>query len=101
MKQFYYVHTQNGQARDIVFEKPVRKICLTSTTDCNVGIKFPDGSVSKNFLVLAKTPLYLDFQSRNNGGGLKTLTFLSTEASGDVYISVCEYGTGGDIDWYK
>ena len=101
MKQFYYVRTTPGQLRDIVFEKPVRKICLMTTADCTVCIKFPDGSVSKNFLLVAKTPLYLDFQSRNNGGGVKTLSFLSASEAGDMYISVCEYGTGGDIDWYK
>lgn len=40
-----------------------------------------------NFYLPSNTPVYLDFQSAN--------------VDSDIYVSVVEYGSDGDNDWFK
>lgn len=41
------------------------------------------------------------FQSANNGGGVKTIYVAGDNVVTNVRFSIVEYGTGGNIDWYK
>lgn len=82
------------------FEHPVRKINIVTTVDYMMFIDFKD-SQSLGYLIPGRVPLYFDFQSANNGGGIKSLQFRSYGKEGTVYVSVIEYGTGGNNDWYK
>ena len=56
-----------------------------------------------NFYLPSNTPVYLDFQSANSGKSVTSLEFksFSTELNSDIYVSVVEYGSDGDNDWFK
>ena len=52
--------------------------------------------------IYARMPFYLDFQSANNGGGVSEIYVTpATSSVGFMSVSIIEYGTGGNIDWYK
>ena len=79
MRQFYTLTTKGdaGKYEKLEFVKPVRKMCVISdVSPAYLRFVFPDDSASSTFFVPVGEPLYLDFQSANNG-------------------------TGGNIDWYK
>ena len=86
----------------IVFEKPVRKLSITVSHDVTIKLHFTDGSTSDEHTIYARTPLYLDFQTANNGGGVSEIYVTpATSSGGFMSVSIIEYGTGGNIDWYK
>lgn len=66
-----------------------------------MSLKFSNGTFSDEFCFPANRELPLDFQSANNGGGVSELYFKPASSLYNVYVTVSEYGTGGDIDWYK
>ena len=81
----------------MTFAKPVRK-CIISASGgiARVALKFSDAfNIPTNMIVS------LDFQSVNNGGGVNGLYFIQSDNVYYVSVSVSEYGTGGNIDWYK
>lgn len=101
MKQFYRVDI-HADERALVFEKPVRKLSITVSHDATIRLHFTDGSRSDEHTVYARTPVYLDFQSANNGGGVSEIYLkAATPSGGFMSVSIIEYGTGGNIDWYK
>lgn len=101
MRQFYRIKV-TSEEQAIVFEKPVRKLSISASFDTTIKLHFTDGSVSEAHTLYARFPLYLDFQTANNGGGVSAIYVTEATTSGG-FASVCiiEYGTGGDIDWYK
>ena len=101
MKQFYSVQL-TSEEKAIVFEKPVRKLSISASFDATIKLHFTDGSVSEAHTLYARNPLYLDFQTANNGGGVSEIYLTEATKSGGVAsVSIIEYGTGGNIDWYK
>ena len=101
MRQFYRIQVLNEE-QVITFVQPVRKLSIAASFDIIIQLHFTDGSVSEEHTLYARTPLYLDFQSANNGGGVSEIYVKAATASvGFVSVSIIEYGTGGDIDWYK
>lgn len=101
MRQFYFVQAELNEVSSFNFVQPVRKICIVSDANISVTLSYSDRSQSQPMKVFAKTPYYLDFQTANNGGGLSSLNVQAIGTAGGVYVSVVEYGTGGNIDWYK
>lgn len=104
MTQFYNIKVPAGKAEPsaIVFSRPVRKISVNSTGFAHLTLKFSDGTHSPIWLLAANETTLIDFQSANNGGGVPAIYF-NSDANKDYYVavSVVEYGTGGNIDWYK
>lgn len=68
MRQFYRMQVTE-QERKITFVQPVRKLSISASFDTTIKLHFSDGSVSEAHTLYARNPLYLDFQSANNGGG--------------------------------
>ena len=103
LKQFYSTSSTDSvdDIPRVEFEQPVRKICIIATTDYLMTIDFSDKTQSSSYLIPSRLPSYFDFQSANNGGGIKSLKFRSYGKQGMIHISVIEYGTGGNNDWYK
>lgn len=104
MKQFYAFQTSGvkDEEKDFEFVQPVLKMCVESSSDIAISIPFSDTSDSEHFILLGKTPIYFDFQSANNGGGVKRIRLTSGSSPQIVRVSVIEYGTGGNNnDWYK
>lgn len=103
MRQFYQYLADPDNYTVVIFKKPVRKICIESNGDIFIRLDFSGDEKSVEFRIYAKTPTYLDFQSANNGGGVSGFSVRASKESGSnaVYVSVGEYATGGDIDWYK
>lgn len=86
----------------LVFEKPVRKLSITVSHDATIRLHFTDGKTSDEHTLYARTPIYMDFQTANNGGGVSEIYVTQATASGGfMSVSIIEYGTGGNIDWYK
>lgn len=101
MKQFYRIEL-SSEEKAIVFEKPVRKLSISASFDTSIRLHFTDGSKSESHTLYSRHPLYLDFQSANNGGGVSAIYVTeATTSGGFVSVSIIEYGTGGNIDWYK
>lgn len=103
MTQFYNIRVPAGAERvPLVFERPVRKITTNSSAISYLLLKFTDGTYSKPFTFPSNAVVNLDFQSANNGGGVQAV-YLAPISDKDYYfsVSVIEYGTGGNIDWYK
>ena len=103
MKQFYNVRAPAGQstATPLKFEKPVRKIYVTATTNTNIFLQFSNGAASAYFPIYAGQYAIIDFQGANNGGGVTDIYVASGQNECYVAVSVIEYGTGGNIDWYR
>ena len=103
LRQFYTLNSTDSpdDVPRVEFEQPVRKINITATTDYLMYIDFSDSTQSSSYLIIPRFQCYFDFQSANNGGGIKSLKFRSYGKKGTIYISVIEYGTGGNNDWYK
>lgn len=103
MKQFYeFVIPPGGDARiRMSFVRPVRKCTIWATSQARMALKFSDGTFSEELRFQANHEIPLDFQSANNGGGVSELYFMPASSLYYVYVTVSEYGTGGDIDWYK
>lgn len=104
MRQFYTTTIPPHSTTSIrtTFEKPVRKLVIVATASMYIQIDFA-GGLSQRFFIPANVPVYLDFQSANNGGGIPYL-FANVTADNEnsclVTSSVTEYGTGGDVTWY-
>lgn len=103
MRQFYTALTTgtNLEFTPLEFDQPVRKTCVVADKTAYIRFKYSDQSVSSFFYLPANQALYLDFQSANNGGGVKTIYVADTGVVANVRFSIVEYGTGGNIDWYK
>lgn len=101
MKQFYRMQI-SSEEKAMVFEKPVRKLSISASFDTTIKLHFTDGSVSEAHTLYSRNPLYLDFQTANNGGGVSAIYLTeATKSGGFASVSIIEYGTGGNIDWYK
>lgn len=104
MRQFYMTTIPAHSTSSIrtTFVQPVRKIVITATALMFIQIDF-SGGVTQRFIVPANVPVYLDFQSANNGGGIPYMfANVITDKENPCLItsSVVEYGTGGDVTWY-
>ena len=75
MKQFYTAQTTTTELEftPLEFEYPVRKTCVVADKTAYIRFKYSDESFSDFFYLPANQALYLDFQSANNGGGVKTI----------------------------
>lgn len=101
MRQFYRIQLKSEE-QVITFVQPVRKLIISTSFDATLRLHFTGGGASEAHTVYARTPLYLDFQSANNGGGVSKIYLqAATTSGGFASISIIEYGTGGNIDWYK
>lgn len=98
MKQFYYISVTNV-FRSITFVQPVRKVMIVASRSLAMRI----AGLGTQFYVPTSQALYFDFQSGNTGKGVTSLEFkgFSADTSVDVYVSVSEYGSDGDNDWFK
>lgn len=97
MRQFYKELIGGSTGTTVQFVKPVRKILVECDTLIGLAIPFSD-----EFLCVPKQPVYLDFQSANNGGGVSSISLIpEADGGGIARLSVIEYGTGGNNDWYK
>lgn len=104
MRQFYSVTTTGtlGEFSTLEFVQPVRKMCLIAENAAGyLRFVYSDGSDSGVFFLPARQVVYLDFQSANNGGGVRTVSLADAGVQTQIRVSVIEYGTGGNIDWYK
>lgn len=102
MKQFYICQAGTGSYTLCSFDKPVRKLLVTSARSCWLAIPFSDESISKNFYIPGNQVVEIDFQTANSGNGCTGVELKATgDTGGNVYISVSEYGTVGNNDWYK
>lgn len=98
MKQFYYRSATNV-ADTLTFVQPVRKIVVVAGRSAALRIS----GTSVFFYIPANQVFYLDFQSANSGKGVTSVEIkgFSADQAVDVYISVTEYGSDGDNEWYK
>lgn len=103
MTQFYVAHTTatDLEFTPLEFEHPVRKTCVVADKSAYIRFKYSNGDLSNFFYLPANQAVYLDFQSANNGGGVKTIYVAGSGVVTNVRFSIIEYGTGGNIDWYK
>ena len=103
MRQFYKELIGGSTGTTTVqFVKPVRKILVECDMLIGLVIPFSDGNFSDEFLCSPHQPLYLDFQSANNGGGVSSIRLIpEADGGGIARLSVIEYGSDGDNDWYK
>lgn len=98
MKQFYYTSVTNVFG-SMTFVQPVRKVMVVASRSLALRI----AGLGTQFYVPGNQAVYFDFQSGNTGKGVTSLEFksFSADASVDVYVSVSEYGSDGDNDWFK
>ena len=98
MRQFYFIHVTDVFS-SITFVQPVRKVVIVTSRSLAMRIA---GSATL-FYVPSNQALYFDFQSGNTGKGVTSLEFksFSVDTGADVYVSVSEYGSDGDNDWFK
>lgn len=98
MKQFYYTSVP-ANFKTITFVHPVRKVAIVSSKSSAMRI----AGDNTYFYIPANFPVYLDFQSANSGKSVVSLEFksFSAENPSDIYVSVAEYGSDGDNDWFK
>lgn len=103
MKQFYSALTTGTafEFKPLEFDQSVLKMCVVADKAAYIKFIYSDGTISDIFYLPANRPLYLDFQSANNGGGVKTIYVAGDNVVTYVRFSIVEYGTGGNIDWYK
>ena len=102
MRQFYRMLADNETPAICNFEAPVRKFVMTAGRGCYVEIPYSDGTYSNMFYVPGNTCIYFDLQSVNGGKGCTSIAVVSGEATkAGAYISIVEYGSDGDNDWYK
>lgn len=102
MRQFYRVEARASEV-SVIFDKPVRRMCIESNEDVFMYFRFSATERSSEFAIFARTPMCLDFQSANHGGGVPNIVLRAVDQakSPQVFITISEYGTGGDINWYK
>ncbi len=104
MQQFCLATTSGtaGDYKELRFVQPVRKMSVTSDLGpAYLRLVYSDASVSSTFYVPPRVQVFLDFQSANNGGGVNAISVADAGVATNVRFSIIEYGTGGDIDWYK
>lgn len=103
MQQFYTAVTTatNLEFAPLEFKQSVRKMCVIADRTAYIKFKYSDGVSSDFFYLPSSHVVYLDFQSANNGGGVRTIYAAGGGSVTNVRFSIIEYGTGGNIDWYK
>ena len=102
MKQFYACNAAVGTYTNCNFNAPVRKITLSTVRGCYVRLPYGGGSYSESFLIPANYPTVIDFQSLNGGKGVSSIEVTAVaDVATVLYMSVIEYGSDGDNDWYK
>lgn len=105
MQQFYTAYTSETADtwQDISFRAPVRKAIFISD-DADVNLRLPGtkaGVSSLYFRLLKGVPIYLDFQSANCGVGITRVSIRAVDGKQHyVRISVSEYGSTGDNDYF-
>lgn len=101
MRQFYSVLIGGSTVRGAICKAREKNSCRVRHPN-RFGDTVSDGSFSDEFLCHPNQPVYLDFQSANNGGGVSSISLIPENGGGGVAkLSVIEYGTGGNNDWYK
>lgn len=68
-----------------------------------VSIPYSDNTYSEKFYIPQNLPVTLDLQSANGGKGCTSIDVGSgfSQSVSSVYVSIEEYGSDGDNDWYK
>ena len=103
MKQFYNIQVSGTKYEYLQFDAPVRKLLVSTVRGLFIVIPYRDGTDSANFYIPPNNSALIDLQSANSGKGCARLGFRATTAEGTsiAYLSVAEYGSDGDNDWYK
>lgn len=103
VKQFYKETAPSDSINVIQFDAPVRKMLVTSSRAIFVLIPFANNIYSAPFYIPANNVVNIDLQSANAGKGCVSIGLKSTapDLSASVYLSIVEYGSDGDNEWYK
>lgn len=103
MKQFYNIQAPGGGFEYLQFDAPVRKLLVSTARGIYIAIPYRDATRSANFYIPPNNSVLIDLQSANGGKGCASLGFssISSDTAATVYLSVVEYGSDGDNDWYK
>lgn len=103
MKQFYRVEVSSKGDTVFQFEAPVRKMVVTANRSLHMFLNYSNKTKSARFYVPLNVPIYIDFQSANGGKGCTSigLSSVTPDTSTVCFISIVEYGSDGDNDWYK
>lgn len=106
-KQFYNVEFptpgEDKTPKTIHFDKPVKKICVHFN---NHLVAFSVGAVqdlTNYFVCNVYFDNVIDFQSANTGKGVTDITLWPFSGSNAIYVtvSVIEYGSDGDNEYFK
>lgn len=69
-----------------------------------ISIPYSNNTYSDKFNIPQNTPVTIDLQSANGGKGCTSLgveSGSSSQTTAHLYVSIVEYGSDGDNDWYK
>lgn len=69
-----------------------------------ISIPYSNNTYSDKFYIPQNTPVTIDLQSANGGKGCTSLgveSGSSSQTTAYLYVSIVEYGSDGDNDWYK
>ena len=68
-----------------------------------ISIPYSDNTYSERFYIPQNLPVTFDMQSANGGKGCTSLDVQSgsSQSISSVHVSIVEYGSDGDNDWYK
>ena len=101
MKQFYNIQAPGEGFEWLQFDAPVRKLLVSTAR--GIAIPYRNATRSANFYIPPNNSVLIDLQSANGGKGCASLGFssISSDTATTVYLSVVEYGSDGDNDWYK
>ena len=102
-RQFYTIGVQSATTPSVIhFDKPVRKIQVSVLSN-HVAVAVGTEIVTDRMMIYG---VYnnglIDFQSANTGKGVQDLAFwrFSGESATQVSVSVVEYGSDGDNEFF-
>ena len=103
MKQFYRIEAPAGSTQVLQFDAPARKLLLVASRGSYISLPYSNNMYSDRFFIPPNVPVTVDFQSANGGKGCTSLGVesISAETPANLYLSIIEYGSDGDNDWYK
>lgn len=103
MKQFYRLEAPAGSTGVLHFDAPVRKMLVVVSRGVYISVPYSDNTFSVRFYIPPNMPVAVDLQSANGGKGCASLGVgsISSDTPANCYISIVEYGSDGDNDWYK
>ena len=104
MKQFYDVAVPEKSTAwvELVFDAPVRKARIAITSNAYIGIAKTGEEPTTCYRFSAGNQEF-DFQSANTGKGITSLfvrALTDTASAFNMYVSVTEYGSNGDNEYF-